>query len=394
MGSSIGGLVGGVAGGFFGGPAGAAIGSSLGGAAGNILGGTMQGGSSAGAQGNAGNSIYGAGQYGQMSSQFNPIGITTNFGKSNFTRDPRTGQITEAGYTLDPRLQGISSSVLGNAVNYNPAQVGQAAQPLYGGASSLFNLGQQYLATSPEQAAQDYMTNQRNLLAPGYEQALAGVRNQVYQTGRAGLGVGGTSVGYNGVGSPGLLATNPEMQALYNAKAKQDADLAAKADLYGQQRAQFGSSLFGTGADLLGRVPNLTSAGYSPLNAMLGTANTIEGMGQNAFDLSTSLGAGQSTANANAARFGLTGATSAAPYQVANQSYNPLANVLQGTSGSAAMGQAGSKLGNWFGDILGGGEGMGLLNSSKNSQDYMNNIGATSSGPLGSSNAFANEWWM
>jgi hypothetical protein len=384
MGSSIGTLVGGAAGAAFGGPAGAAIGMGLGGAAGNILGGTMQGGSSARAQGNAGNSIYGAGQYGQMSSQFNPIGITNNFGTSRFTRDPNTGLLTEAGYTLDPRLQAISDTTLASAGAYNPSQVGQAAQPLYGGASRLFNLGEQYLATSPEQAAQDYLANQRNLLAPGYEQALANVRNQQFQTGRTGLGVGGTSVGYNGVGSPGLLATNPEMQALYNARAKQEADLAAKADLYGQQRTEFGAGLYGTGGSLLGQVPTLTSAGYAPLNTMLSTATTVEGMGQSPFDLSTTLGTGQSTANANAARFGLQGATSAAPYQIANQSYNPLANVLQGTAGATGIGSALTGL---FGN-------SGLNNPFVSSEGYMSNIGATSSGPLSSSNAFANEWWM
>jgi len=342
MGSSIGGLVGGVAGSFFGAPTvGAALGSGIGG----MIGGGAQGGSAASAQGNAGQSIYNAGQYGQTSSQFNPIGITTNFGKSNFTRDPTTGQITQAGYTLDPRLQGISNATLASAGAYNPNQVGQAAQPLYGGASSLFNLGQQYLATSPQQAAQDYMTQQNALLAPTNEQNLAGLRNQQFQTGRTGLATGGTVAG-------GMQQTNPELAAYYNALAKQQSTLAAQADQYGQQRAQFGAGLFSTGAGLLGQVPNLTSAGYSPLNTMLGTANTVEGMGQNAFDLSTSLGAGQSTANANAAKYGLTGATAAAPYQVANQSYNPLANVLQGTS-STNMGQVGGQLGNWFGDLLG-----------------------------------------
>lgn len=387
MGSSVGSLVGGAAGFALGGPAGASLGMGLGGAAGNILGGTMQGGSSARAQGNAGDSIYGAGQYGQRSAQFNPIGITTNFGSSNFTRDPYTGQITSAGYTLDPRLQKISDTTLASAGAYNPSQVGQAAQPLYGGAAGAFGLGQQYLATSPQQAAEDYMAQQRGLMAPGYEQQLAGIRNAQFQTGRTGLATGGTTAG-------SLMQTNPELAAFYNAKAQQERTLAAQADQYGQQRTQFGLNLFGTGGSLLSQVPALTSAGYSPLSTMLGTANTIEGMGQNAFDLSTSLGAGQSTANANAARFGLQGAVSAAPFQVANQSYNPLANVLQGTAGSAAMGQAGGQLGNWFGDILGGGTGMGLLNSSKTSGDYMNAIGATSSGPLSSSNAYANEWWM
>jgi hypothetical protein len=383
MGSSIGGLVGGVAGSFFGAPTvGAALGSGIGG----LIGGSAQGGSAAQAQGNAGNSIYGAGQYGQTSSQFNPIGITTNFGKSSFTRDPTTGQITNAGYTLDPRLQGISNNVIGNAVNYDPNQVAQAAQPLFGASSSAFNLGNQYLAQSPQQASADYLALQRNLMAPGYEQSLSNIRNQVYQTGRAGLGVGGTTEG-------GLMQTNPELAAFYNSKANNDRALAAQADQYGQQRAQFGLNLFGTGGGLLSQVPALTSAGYSPLNTILGTANSVEGMGQNAFDLSTTLGAGQSTANANAARFGLSGATSAAPFQIANQSYNPLANVLQGTSGSN-MGQLGGQLGNYVGDLIGGGSGMGLLNSSNSSQDYLNAIGATSNSPLSSSNAYANEWWM
>ena len=51
-------------------------------------------------------------------------------------------------------------------------------------------------------------------------------------------------------------------------------------------------------------------------------------------------------------------------------------------------------IGDWFGDMIGGGSGMGLLNRSATSGDFMNAIGATSSGPLSSSNAYANEWWM
>jgi len=41
-------------------------------------------------------------------------------------------------------------------------------------------------------------------------------------------------------------------------------------------------------------------------------------------------------------------------------------------------------------------DGMGLLNSSSSSEDYMNKIGATSSGgPTGgSAGDYANEWWM
>lgn len=345
MGSSIGGLVGGVAGSFFGAPTvGAALGSGIGG----LIGGSEQAGSAASASGNVGSSIYGAGQYGQRASMFRPIGITTNFGKSNFTYNPQTGQLESAGYTLDPRLQGISDTTLASAAAYNPAQVGAAAQPLYGGASSLFNLGGQYLAASPEQAKADYMNTQLAALAPGREQELAAIRNANFQTGRTGLATGGTTAG-------NMAQSNPELAAYYNAIAKQDLGLAANAEQAAQQRQSFGAGLFGTAGQLLGQVPTLTSAGYTPLNTMLGTANTIEGMGQNAFDLSTSLGAGQSTANANAARYGLAGATSAAPFQYQNQAYSPFGTLLSaGNTPGAAASNVGAVT-DWFSNMIGGG---------------------------------------
>lgn len=349
MGSSIGGLVGGVAGSFFGAPTvGAALGSGIGG----LIGGSEQAGSAASAAGNVGSNIYNAGQYGQRASMFRPIGITTNFGKSNFTYNPQTGQLESAGYTLDPRLQGISDTTLASAAAYNPSQVGEAAKPLYGAASSLFNLGQGYLATSPEQAKADYMSSQLAALAPSREQQLAGIRNNLFQTGRTGLATGGTTTG--------MAATNPELAAYYNSIANQNLNLAAGAEQAAQQRQSFGAGLFGTGGQLLGQVPTLTSAGYSPLSTMLSTANTIEGMGQNAFDLSTSLGAGQSTANANAAKYGLAGAAGAADYMYKNQSYNPLGSILSAGNTPGAAASNVSTLGNWFGDLIGGGTNRGV----------------------------------
>jgi hypothetical protein len=199
------------------------------------------------------------------------------------------------------------------------------------------------------------MTQQRNLLAPGYEQALSGVRNQQFQTGRTGLAVGGTSAGYNGVGSPGLLATNPEMQALYNAKAKQDADIAAKADLYGQQRAQFGAGLFGSGGTLLGQVPALTSAGYSPLTTQLGLANTIESYGQQPFTLGQNLATSQSNANVNAGQLYMQPQAAAANAYAQYQGYSPLGTTLSG-AGQAIGGMGGGgfgSVGGWFDNMMG-----------------------------------------
>jgi hypothetical protein len=327
---------------------GSLVGSALG-----AVGGLISGGKAADAAKGSAEALRNAANLSYDRSKFNPIGIKTNLGQSQFTMGP-DGQLSSAGYSLSPELQAIQQRLIGGAGQYDPTQVGQAAQPLYGGASSLFNLGQQYLATSPEQAAQDYMAQQRNLLAPGYEQALAGVRNQQFQTGRTGLAVGGTSAGYNGVGSPGLLATNPEMQALYNAKAKQDADIASKADLYGQQRTQFGAGLFGSGGTLLGQVPTLTSAGYAPLTTQLGLANTIEGYGQQPFTLSQNLATSQSQANANAGQLYMQPQAAAANSYAQYQGYSPMGSLLSG-AGSAIGGMSGGGfggVGGWFDNLL------------------------------------------
>lgn len=337
MGSSIGGLVGGIAGSFLPIPG---VGTALGSAAGSLLGNALGGGSAATAQGNAAQSISGAGQQASNAAMFRPVGVTTNFGGSNFQIDPATGQLTSAGYNLSPQLQSIQNNLLGTAAGYDPTQYRNASQ-------SLFNLGQGYLATSPQQAASDYYNQQRQLLAPGREQQLAQVQNAQFQTGRSGLGVGGTKAGYT-AGGAGLAQSNPQLAALYNAQAQQDATLAAQADQYGQQRTQFGLGL-------MNAAPGLFSAGYSPLSNLLNLSNSVEGMGQNALSLGSSLGAQQYTAGAQAGKLGLIGAGMAAPYGIANQSYNPLASALQGQStlGLTGTQPQSSALSDWFGNLIG-----------------------------------------
>jgi hypothetical protein len=294
---------------------------------------------------------YAADQAAQ-SARFTPVGLTTNLGSSNFSYNP-DGSIASAGYQLDPRLQGLQSGIFGQAQGYDPTKVGQAAQPLYGGAQGLFNLGNQYLATSPQQAAQDWYGQQQGLLNPGREQQLAGLRNQQFQTGRTGLATGGTTAG-------NLAQTNPEMAAYYNAMAQQDAGLAAQADQYGMQRTQFGAGLFNSGAGLLGQVPSLTSAGYSPLSTQLGLIGSIEGMGQQPFDLSTALGAKQATAGANVGSSLLQGGVSAAKTQQLGNSYSPWGAALQGLGSN-------QNLNSWFQSQLNGSNSAGFGNSGMSS---------------------------
>jgi hypothetical protein len=347
MGSSIGGLVGGIAGSVIPG-LGTGIGAALGSGIGGLLGGSSQGGSAARASGAAGSSIYGAGQQAQQMAQFRPVGVTTGFGQSRFGFDP-SGQLTSAGYTLDPRLQGIQGRVLSQAEQYRPEDIAAAAQPLMGGAQSLFGLGQQYLAESPQAAAQRYISQQQGLLAPMRAAEEARLATANFGRGTGGLGV------QTGTGS---APSNPLAQALFNARAQQDLQLASQAQQEAQKQIAFGSGLFQQGGGLLGQVPALTTAGYSPLQTQLGLASTTEAMGQQAMDIGSALGARQSTAGASAGQLGLLGARGAAPYQVEQQSYNPLAQVLGGTSGQLGqaggqIGQVGGQIGNWFGDLIG-----------------------------------------
>jgi hypothetical protein len=234
--------------------AGAAIGSSFGNPGlGAQLGG-MVGGALAGSQGVAQDNRN-LQQAAQMS-QFRPIGVTTNFGTSNFGFDDQ-GRLNQAGYNLSPQLQGYQDQLAG--------MTGQGLQAGQG----LMSLGQQYLGESPEAVRQRYIQQQTALLAPENEQTLAGIRNNLFQTGRGGLATGATNEG-------GLAATNPEMAAYYNALAKQQAQLAAGADTAAQNQIKFGQGL-------------LTDA-YSPFTAGLGAQKNVEGLGQQSLTLGTEIG--------------------------------------------------------------------------------------------------------
>lgn len=283
------------------------------------VGGLISGSKAAQAANQQATAFRNAATYAREQAAFQPFGITTGFGSSQFTTDPTTGRVTSAGYTLDPRLAGLQSSLFGQAGAYDPTQVAQAAQPLYGGASQLFNLGQQYIAESPQAAAQRYVQQQQELLAPSRATQLAGVRNRLFQTGRGGLGVQ-TGTG----GAP----ASPELQAYYNALGQQDLQLAAQGQQAGMEQARFGAGLFGTGANLLSQVPSLTAAGYSPLRSQLGLISDIERLGMTPYEMSLSLGRTISDTGARQGEFMLAGERAAAPASMAYSSYSPFGTAL------------------------------------------------------------------
>ena len=278
--------------------------------------------------------------------RFRPVGVTTGFGSSQFTTDAE-GNVIGAGYQLTPQLQSIRDRLLSQAGAYDPTQIAQQAQALGTGAQTLFGAAQGYLSESPEVARQRYISNQQALLAPQQEQALAGIRNRLFQTGRTGLGVGGTTTG--------MQATNPELAAYYNAVAQQQAQLAAGADQAAQQQQAFGAGLFGQGAGLLGQQSALTSGAYGPLQTQLGLAGSVEQLGQQPLELGSALGGRQAQAGAAAGNLLAAGGIAAG---------KTLSGIADPTA--ALLGSAGRQItsglptaSSWFNSMLGGGPNYG-----------------------------------
>jgi hypothetical protein len=270
----------------------------------------------------------------KQAAQFRPIGMTTRFGTSQFQVDPTTGQLVSAGYTLSPEAKAAQDRFV-NLAGQGITQAEQAqAQfaPLQTGAQTLFGLGNQYLAQNPQEVAQNYLNQQMALLQPGRELELANLQNRLQQQGRGGLSVaqGGT-----------LGATTPELQALYNARATQEAQLAAQAQQAGQQQVAFGAGLLGQGAGAMGQYYGGQQAAYQPYTTALGQVQGLEQLAQQPLTMGAALGQQAATAGANVGRLGLSGAefsTRLATGPAATT--NPYSTLLSGLGASPAFGQA------------------------------------------------------
>ena len=327
---------------------GLAVGAGL-----QLAGGLFSGGKAADASRGQAEALRAAAERGSAMAQFKPMGMTTAFGTSAFTPEGA------GSYTLSPELKAIQDRLFAATGQYDPTQIGTMAQPLTGGAQSLFNLGQQYLATSPEAASQQYMAQQQALLQPSRAADLARLQATNFARGTGGLGVQ-TGIG----GAP----SNPLAQALFNAQSRQDLELAARADEAGMARARFGAGLFGTGGELLGQVPKLTTAGYGPLEAQLGLLRTTETMGQDPFRLSQELANNYAQAGARAGQLFMQPQAAAAQAYSQYQGYSPIGSALSGLGSGVSTGAllgagggagASSGAGSWFSGLFGSGGGGG-----------------------------------
>jgi hypothetical protein len=274
----------------------------------------------------------------KQAAQFRPVGMTTRFGTSQFEVDPTTGRLISAGYTLTPEAKAQQDRLVA-LQNQGLTQAEQAqAQfaPLQTGAQSLFNLGNQYLAQSPQSVAQNYLNQQLALLQPGRELELANLQNRLQQQGRSGLSVAqGGSYG----------ATTPELQALYNARAMQEAQLAAQAQQAGQQQVQFGAGLLNQGASAMGQYYGGQQAAYTPYTTASGQVQGLEALGQQPLTMSTGLGQTAAQAGANVGQLGLKGAGLSAELATsADATRNLAAQALIGAGNPSSM----------FGRLLGG----------------------------------------
>ena len=273
-----------------------------------------------------------AAQLAAEEARFRPVGVTTRFGQSQFQTGP-DGRVSGASYTLDPTLRAYQDRFMGLAGG-GLSQAEQAQQqfaPLQGAAQGLFGLGQQYLAQSPQEAAQQYMAQQQELLAPSRERQYGQLQNQLFQTGRGGLSVGATSARPSG--AAGLGASTPETEAYYNALAQQDAALAAQAMQAGQQQTAFGAGLFGTGGNLLTQGYGGQAAALGPYEAYLQQMKQLESLGQQPLQLGIDIGAkGQSNAAAQAML-----STGPSRESYAANAYNPFADFLTGASRNPAL---------------------------------------------------------
>jgi len=338
IGGALSGAASGAAAGSTFGPWGTVIGGGIG-----LLGGLLQGDSAENAARQQAAAQQQAAEAAAQEARFRPVGVTTRFGSSQFTTGP-DGRVSGGGYTLSPEMLAMQNRFMGLTGQGLTQAEGAQEQyaPLMRGGQSLFDLGSQYLAQSPEQVAQRYMAKRMDLLAPSRERSMAQLQNTLFQQGRGGLSVGGT--GLRPGGGEGLRATTPEMEAYYNAIAQQDAQLSAEAEQAGQQNVTFGAGLLSGGGDLINQGYRGQVNALSPYESYLKGVTGLESLGQNTFDLGINIGAKGMSPSAANAMYG--GGMAAAGTNAAANAYNPFATALMGASRNPQLMNA---AGNLFG---------------------------------------------
>jgi hypothetical protein len=135
-------------------------------------------------------------------------------------------------------------------------------------------------------------------------------------------------------GGAGLGATNPELEAYYNAIAQQDAALAASAQEAGQRQLAFGTGLFGTGAQMFDLYGRGQMGALGPYQAYMGGVQSLEALGQQPLDVGSALGGRIANPTGANALYG--GGMAAAQSGYAANAYNPFATALSSFASNPA----------------------------------------------------------
>lgn len=283
---------------------------------------------------------------------FRPVGVKTLYGESKFEVDPNTGALKSAGYTASPEVQ-AQQQRLGTLMGQGLTSAEQAvpfAQQYAAPAQGLFNLGQEYLAQTPEEARQRYMQQQMDVLRPydiEEEQRLARTT--------FGRGAGGLSVGAGG---------NPYLQALQESRNRRNLQLAAGAEQAAQQQIGFGTQQLAKAGGLMGTGYDLMQGALAPYQSYLQNQSRLEELAQQPFSMGLNAGATAMTGQQYAGNKMATGAGELADIgQATNQQkYNTMTGLLGNKQLMGDIGTGIQKIGGFLGGLFtpGGGIGGGI----------------------------------
>ena len=279
-----------------------------------------------------------AAQLAAEEARFRPVGISTRFGQSQFQYGPE-GRLSGASYTTSPEVQALQdrlSALYGDSLGLAERAVGPA--------QTLFGLGQQYLAQSPEQARAQYLQEQYAMLDPIRQREEARLGASVFGRGRAGLNIG--DVG------------QPELAALATARRTQDLQLAAGAEQAARDRIAYGTGLFGEAG-------RLQTSALAPFQTQFGVSQLLEQAGQQPLDIGAQLGGRTATAGASAGRSLLEGGMAAAQTRLGGQQQQigtrnlVSQNLMKDFFGSLGFGQQQQPAPQSTANIYGGTSGSG-----------------------------------
>jgi hypothetical protein len=134
-------------------------------------------------------------------------------------------------------------------------------------------------------------------------------------------------------------ATTPELQALYNARAQQEAQLAANAQQLGQRDVLFGAGLLGQGSQAMGQYYGGQQAAYAPYTTALGQVQNLETLAQQPLQLGAQFGQQAAQAGANVGKLGLSGAEQSVALATGRAATtNPYSTLLSGVAANPAFG--------------------------------------------------------